>query len=739
MLALRPLAAALLLTAFCTPGAIAQTAPTGPPVAAVRPITNTYFGTTLTDPYQWMEHLEDPEVKTWFKGQSDYSRAYLDKIPGRATLLARITALDHAGVSVQNVQYGGGMYFYEKTTPEGENGKLYLREGLTGAERVLFDPETLTKNGVHYSLDTYAPSLDGKYVAYAASPGGSEHGSVYVLETATGNKLPDVISRTAFTTLSWLPDGRSFFYVRMPQLAANAPPSEQDTQARVYVHHLGADPEGEPPVFGYGVSKQIPATLADSFAVTYTPASPYAFAAVEHGVQPEISLYAAPLASVSGPKTPWRKIADVPDAVTGFDARGDDLYLLTHKGASRYKIVRVRLSRPDVAHATVVVPPSDAVIESLGVSQDALYMQDLVGGLGRVRRVGSDGKIQPVALPFYGSVTLSTDPRLPGALIRLGGWTRSSLYYVYDPTQNTLTDSGLKPADPTDFSAITSSEVMAKSADGTLVPLSIVYRKALTLDGTHPTLLEGYGSYGYSIKPGFNPTSLAWLERGGILAAAHVRGGGEYGEDWHQAGMKLLKPNSWHDLYACAYYLIEHGYTSSAHLACKGTSAGGDLINPAYVERPSLFAAAVSNVGDTDAVRFELMPGGPSNIAEFGTATDPLGFQGLYAMDAYQHVRDGVAYPAVLLTTGINDPRVSPWEPAKMTARLQAATSSGKPVLLRVDYDAGHGGIDTTKAQRDSEEADEDAFLFQQLGDPALQPAGNAPVQAVTPITVTGE
>ena len=737
MSSLRSLAAAFLVSALCSPLARAQAAPAGPPVAPVRPVTNTYFGTTLTDPYQWMEPLDAPEVKAWFKGQSDYSRAYLDKIPGRDALLARITALDHAGTSVTNVQYGGGLYFYEKTTPEGENGKLYVREGLTGAERVLFDPETLTKAGVHYSLDTYAPSLDGKYVAYAASPGGSEHGSVYVLETATGNRLPDVISRTAFTTLSWLPDGRSFFYVRMPQLRPDAPPAEQDTQARVYVHHLGGDPDAEPAVFGYGLSKQIPTTLADSFAVTYTPASPYAFGVVSHGVQPEISLYVAPLTSLNGPKTPWRKVADVPDAVTSFDAHGDDAYLLTHKGASRYKVVRVSLSKPDVAHAQVIVPPSAAVIESLGVAQDALYLQDLDGGLGRVRRVSFDGKVQPVPMPFDGSVTFSTDSRLPGALIRLGGWTRSSLYYTYDPAQNTLTESGLKPADPTDFSTIASVEVKARSADGTLVPLSIVYRKDLALDGTHPTLLEGYGSYGYSLKPYFDATSLAWLERGGVLAYAHVRGGGEYGEDWHQAGMKLRKPNSWHDLYACAYYLIEHGYTVSAHLACKGTSAGGDLINPAYVERPSLFAAAVSNVGDTDAVRFELMPGGPSNIVEFGTATDPAGFQGLYAMDAYQHVRDGVKYPAVLLTTGINDPRVSPWEPAKMTARLQAATSSGRPVLLRVDYDAGHGGIDTTKAQRDAEQADEDAFLFQQLGEPSYQ-AGPA-LNAISPITVTGE
>jgi prolyl oligopeptidase len=269
---------------------------------------------------------------------------------------------------------------------------------------------------------------------------------------------------------------------------------------------------------------------------------------------------------------------------------------------------------------------------------------------------------------------------------------------------------------------VESEEVKAKSADGTMVPLSIVHKRAITLDGSHPTWLEGYGSYGITLSPTFRPTLLAFFERGGIFAVAHVRGGGEYGEDWHLSGQKLTKQHTIDDMLAGAQYLIEHKYTSTGHLAGEGTSAGGVTIGGAITQRPDLFGAALIRVGDSDSLRSELMASGPANIPEFGTVKDPDGFKALYAMDAYQHVKPNTAYPAILLTTGTNDPRVAPWQAAKMAARLQASTNSGKPVLLRVDYDAGHG-LGSTKTQRDEEQADEIAFLFWQLGEPEIQPA----------------
>jgi prolyl oligopeptidase len=277
------------------------------------------------------------------------------------------------------------------------------------------------------------------------------------------------------------------------------------------------------------------------------------------------------------------------------------------------------------------------------------------------------------------------------------------------------------PKSPVDFSGIESVEVKAKSADGTMVPLSIVSKKGLALDGSHPTYLVGYGAYGITYDPYFSPTELAWLERGGVLAIAHVRGGGEYGEDWHRGGMLATKPHTVDDFIACGEYLIEHKYTSARRLSGEGTSAGGVTIGGAITRRPDLFGAALIRVGDSNSLRSETMESGPANIPEFGTVKTEEGFKALWAMDAYQHVKDRTPYPGVMLTTGSNDPRVAPWQAAKMTARLQAATSSGRPILLRVDYDAGHG-LGSTKTQRDEERADEDAFLFWQLGVPEFQP-----------------
>jgi prolyl oligopeptidase len=428
---------------------------------------------------------------------------------------------------------------------------------------------------------------------------------------------------------------------------------------------------------------------------------------------------------VRGAATPWRKVADVDDAVTNLDLRGDTAYLVTHKDAPRFQVSTIDLEHPE-KKAVVIVPASEVVVTSLGVARDALYVQDLDGGLGRLRRVPyGGGAAEILALPFEGAISaLTTDPRRDGAILQMTSWTKPPLWYTYDPKTGKTVDTKLAPPSPVDFSGVDSAEVKAKSADGTMVPLSIVYKKDIVLDNSHPTWLEGYGAYGITLDPAFSPTRLAWLERGGVFAVAHVRGGGEYGEDWHRGGMLATKQHTIDDFIACAQYLIEKKYTSPAHLAGEGTSAGGITIGGAITQRPDLFGAALIRVGDSDALRSELMESGPANIPEFGTVKTEEGFKALSAMDAYQHVKDATAYPAVLLTTGANDPRVASWQAGKMTARLQAATSSGKPILLRVDYDAGHG-MGSTKTQRDEELADEETFLFWQLGAPEFQPKGS--------------
>jgi prolyl oligopeptidase len=323
---------------------------------------------------------------------------------------------------------------------------------------------------------------------------------------------------------------------------------------------------------------------------------------------------------------------------------------------------------------------------------------------------------EPVEPGAPGSVrSFFAEPKTPGALFRLDAWTASPRMFDFDPAKKASNPTEIIPPSPVVFEGIVSTEVKAKSADGTMVPLSIIHKKDMPRDGSSPTYLNGYASYGSSYEPTFEPMNLAWLERGGVVAICHPRGGGEYGEDWHRAGKLGTKTNTIEDFIGCARYLIDEKITSPARLAGQGTSAGGIMIGGAIVKRPDLFGAAVIRVGMVNALRFEQIPIGPFNTSEFGTVATKEGFEMLLAIDAYHKVKKGEAYPAVLLTTGITDPRVSPWQMAKMAARLQAATASDRPVLLRVDYQAGHG-IGSTKSQREEEMADIFAFLGWQLG-----------------------
>jgi prolyl oligopeptidase len=696
------------------------------PKTPVREVTEDYFGTKVTDPYRWLENTSDPEVVSWMKSQNDFTREQLAQIPGRDKLLDRIKSLDNAGAVVASLQVWGGHYFYLKTEPGSDNRKLYVRDTVAAPERLLVDPEKLTAaDGKHFSIDYFQPSVDGKFVAYGLSPGGSEDSVLHILVTATGDALPDVIDRAQFGQPTWLPGNKSFFFTRTQKLSASDPPTAKYQKLRVYVHALGNDPEKDQQVFGYEFSPNVKVTEDDFPVLIYSPAAPKAMVGlVIHGVKNEKDVYVAPFSATPTAKTSWIKVADDSEDITGLDFHGDDLFLLSHKDASRFKVFRTSLSKPDLAKATLVVPPGEAVVINIAAAADGLYIQDLDGGIGKLRRLSyGSGKVESMKLSFDGAIqSLVTNPTEPGAWLDLVGWTKPPLWYSLDSKSGNLEDTRIVPPSPVDFSDIVSEEVKAKSADGTMVPLSIVHRRDIKMDGTSPAWLEGYGAYGITYDPSFRPTWLAFLEHGGLFAVAHVRGGGEYGEDWHNGGRKLTKQHTIDDFVACAQYLIENKYTSAAKLAGEGTSAGGVTIGGAVTQRPDLFAAALIRVGDSDSLRSELMASGPANIPEFGTVKEPDGFRGLYAMDAYQHVKPDTAYPAVLLTTGANDPRVAPWQAAKMTARLQAATNSNKPVLLRVDYDAGHG-LGSTKSQRDVELADEVSFLLWQFGEPDFQPA----------------
>ncbi len=730
--------AVLILGAGSSTLALAQTktaekeapiAGLAPPETPVREVKETFFGTEISDPYRWLEDLKSPEVSSWMRAQNDYTRAVLERIPNRDKLRKRIAELDDSGVRVNGLQSFGGRLFYLKQATGEDNRRLYVRDGAGGAERLLLDPQTRTANGVHYSIDYFQASPDGKLVAVGISPGGSENSVLHVLDASDGKEAGPSIDRAQFGAVFWLPDNQSFFYNRLRKPAANDPRTSYYLNSKDYLHHVADDPEKDVAIFGNGLSPAVSMTESDFPFVSVPPGSKYAFGVIAHGVQNENTIYVTSLASLRDANASWRKIADVGDQVTGFDIHGDHVYLLSHHEASRFKVLGVDLPKDEVAHARVLMPASDAVVTGIQAAGDALYVQKLDGGLGKLWRLPYEGgTATEIRLPFEGAIQeIFVNPTEPGVFVRLASWTKSSMFFHYDPKTNAVVDTKIIPVSPVDFSGIESEEVKVKAPDGTMVPLSIVQQRGLKMDGSHPTLLHGYGSYGYTYDPGFDPTSLAWLERGGVVAVAHIRGGGEYGEDWHNGGRKATKKNTITDFLACAQYLIDRKYTSPQHLAGEGTSAGGITIGGAITERPDLFGAALDNVGMSDDLRAEFQVNGPANIPEFGTVKNSDDFKNLLAISAFHRIKDHTAYPAVLLTTGINDPRVDPWQMNKMTARLQAATSSGKPVLLRVDYDAGHGGIGATKSQHTALLTDQYSFLLWQLGDAEFAvPSGGA-------------
>ncbi len=693
-----------------------------PPVAPVRAVSDTYFGTTVVDPYRWLEDLKSPEVQTWMKAQADSTRGFLDAMPGRAALLARIHALSNTDTRRGDFVRRGQRYFYEVGEPGAEQPKLVYRDGLNGDEHLLIDPASLGRGSdTHYALDYFEPSWDGRSLAYGLSTGGSEQSTLHVLDVATMQALPEAIERAHDSVVTWRPDNRSFFYLKYAKTTPDTPANETEYNGRTYLHVMGRGPDGESDlaVFGRGVRQGLDVPEGQGTYVHGSSTSPWVVAVANHNMDDNPStLYVAPLAQATGSATPWKKIADIDDGISQVAVRGDTLFFLSRKGASHFRVLATPLARPDVRHARVVVPESAGIVTGFAIAADGLYYRERDGVQSKLIRVGFDGEgAHAIPMPFEGNVFgPTTDAAQPGALFNLQSWSRPPALYAYDPASDRSVDSGLMPPSKIDTSQLESKEVLVTGEDGTQVPLSIVYRKGLVLDGSHPTFLVGYGAYGVVSESFFWSSSLAWIERGGIWAVAHVRGGGEYGEDWHRGGMMKTKLNTIFDFIACGQYLVDRKYTTPQKLAGNGGSAGGITVGGALTWRPDLFAVILDEVGMSDTLRAETEPNGPPNVSEFGSTRTEDGFHGLYAMGAYQHIVPGTRYPAVLFTTGANDPRVAPWHMMKMAARVQAASTSGKPVLLRIDYDAGHG-IGSNRSQRETTLADLWSFTLGQMGD----------------------
>ena len=687
------------------------------PKAAVRNVTDNYFGTVVTDPYRWMENTKSEEAASWLKAQSDYAHQYLENLPLKKEFFNRMEALSDAGDVIFGVKKRGNHYFYVKRGSGDNNLKVYMRDGKNGAEKLLIDPEKFTTNGNQAAVNSYSVSPDGKYISFLVALGGGEYGDIRVLETATGKVLNDLITETRWESGAWLPNSKSFSYNKLQRLAADAPQTERIKKITAYQHVLGTDSSKDKPQFGYNVNPEIAVDPRMIANVTFPEGQKYAIGILNDGVSQNSEFYIAPMSTLSEAIIPWKKIIGFDDKVKDVKLMGDYLYLLTYKDAARFKVVRVKISDGNLKNAEIVFAASTSVVENINTAKDGLYVGVLDGGGRRIYHVDYQNlKQTEVKSPFPGSVFIREATVLNETiLLGLDSWTMSNAVIEYDPKTKTISNTNILKQIPVDLSDIEVTNAFAKSHDGTMVPMVILRKKGLALDGKNPLLMNGYGAYGAeNTSPFFDTYDLPWLEKGGIAVFAGIRGGGEYGEEWHMGGFQKTKPNTWKDFIACAEYLIANKYTSAEHLGIQGGSAGGILISNCIAERPELFAAAVDNVGINNVLRYETTPNGPSNIGEFGSTETEEGFRNLLAMDGYLKVKDNTKYPAVLLTHGINDPRVEPWFSAKMAARLQAATTSGKPILLRIDYDGGHG-FGSSRKQMNEERAETMAFLWQQL------------------------
>jgi prolyl oligopeptidase len=691
-------------------------APPRPPPAPVKPVTETLWGKQVTDNYRYMEAL-DPQTVAWMKAQGAYTRSILDAIPRRAALEAKISAFTGSfGFTRGYVRYGGRAFYLERT-PGSDNFDLVV--GGKPGKRKIVDLAALraSNGGAPYAINYFFASPDGSKVTAGISQGGSEAASIFVYDVATGKQIAGPLDRADPGFVAWSEDSRSLYVTRLKKLAPGEADIEKYRNAALVSWDLKSEPVA---VLGSTVGHG-PSFLPDETpALAIWPGAPMAMAVSLNGVQNEQALWLAPVSQVNDPNVKWTPFVTRADEVTGADAAGDTIYLLSHKNAPTFQVLSVKAGQPLAAAKVLVPAEKDRVIDSIHAASDALYVRARHGAYSLLLRVPhAAAKIEDVALPFKGLIREAfTDPRQPGITINLQSFVVPPTTFAYDPAKKSFSDLRLGVTPRYDSGRYEISDLEARAKDGVMVPNTLVRRK--NAKGPQIVLIQAYGFYGISQLANFSLRTVSFLEAGGTYASCHVRGGGELGDAWRLAGKDANKPNTWRDLIACAEDLIARGYTTKDKLFIFGGSAGGTTVGRAITERPDLFAGVIALVPAANMLRGEFQPNGPLNIPESGTITTEEGFKNLYEMDTIQHVRPGVQYPPVLITMGLNDPRVSPWEPAKLTAALQAS-GTARPILLRIDAEAGHG-IGSTKSQDDSLYADMWAFVFWRAGLPGWKP-----------------
>ena len=677
-----------------------------PPPTPKKPVTDTYGKVTVTDDYRWLEDFTDPPVKAWAAAQNRYARAFLDTLADRDALSAELRQLmQPAQARYYPIAQRGKLIFAMKSDPRHQHQIVVTLDSLDSlaGERTVLDPDALDPRHLT-EIDFAVPSVDGRYLAASLSSGGSEAGDLHVYETATGKALADVIPRVNFGTAGgsavWNNDSSGFYYTRYPR-PGERPAADLDFFQQVYFHKLGDKPENDRFALGQDFPK-----IAE-IALTASRDSLYIGASVAYGDGGDFEFW------VLVPGHPWRKLASAGDGVKQM-AFGyhKDIYLVSRSGAPHGKLLHIDVAET-LDQAQTLVSESPAVIQSVAPTPEGPLVNELAGGPSEVLFLPGDGMPAKVHVPPVSSVDCGNLDG-SGPICYEASYLQTGGFYHFDPHSRKLTPTALIPPTPVPLDGFVITRRFAVSKDGTRVPLNIIHKKGIALDGNNPALLTGYGGYSISLTPNYPAPFVPLLERGVVLAEANLRGGGEFGEAWHEQGKLTKKQNVFDDFAACATYLVKHKYTQASRLAIIGGSNGGLLMGAELTQHPDMFHAVVSMVGIYDMLRVELSPNGTFNVTEFGTVKEPDQFRALYAYSPYHHVKDGTQYPAVLMTTGDNDPRVDPMQSRKMTARLQAS-GTRQPVLLRTSSAAGHG-IGSSVDEEVALFTDIDAFLLHYLG-----------------------
>jgi prolyl oligopeptidase len=671
---------------------------------------DTLHGTRVADPYRWLEKADDPETVAWVDAENALTRTFVDG-PEREALVKRLTELfDFPRTSVPVKR--GGRYFFTHNTGLQKQAVLYVQDGLSAQRRVLLDPNALSPDGT-VALTAMSPSDDGKLLGYALSKSGSDRQEIYVRDVATGSDRPDVVRWAKFTGIAWLKDASGFYYTRFPEPGTVAA-GDENYYGRIYLHRLGQDQSRDALVFERRDDREIVPSASVSDDGRWVVITAF------KGSSEKSEVFVGP---AGGPDAPKPLFTGFTASWNFIESHGERLYFHTDDSAPMGRVVAVdRMTlapRPRVAEVvpekadkklnSATIAGGHLVMAYLRNASDILEYVSLAGGAtgGIEQPIGSitglSGSPSDPEL-FYGYTSFTTPPTVYRQIFaRAGGTAGESQPFA----------SAAPKIDPT---AYETRQVWYPSKDGTKVSMFLVHRKGLTLDGNRRVLLYGYGGFNINMTPGYDPSNFVWLDRGGVYAVANLRGGGEYGERWHQAGMFEKKQNVFDDFIAAAEWLIASKYTTARRLAIEGGSNGGLLVGAAMVQRPELFGAVICRVPVADMLRYHLFTVGRFWISEYGSADDPKQFPYLLAYSPYHNVEDGVSFPATLITTADTDDRVAPGMAKKFAARLQAATAGPAPILIRVETKAGHGaGKPVSKVIE--EDADIFAFLFKVLPD----------------------